>query len=75
MVVRHVFTKRARCAPADDLLETKGHDLLEDIKTQAAKRWVDAVNADGSHGEWRYEIVHEMNAVPAVLDRVAAPDP
>jgi type III restriction enzyme len=50
------------------ILETKGHDPLEEIKSQAARRWVDAVNADGRHGEWRYEIIHEMAAVPAVID-------
>ena len=49
------------------ILETKGHDVLEEIKTQAALRWVDAVNADGRHGDWRYEIVYEMNAIPSLL--------
>ena len=49
------------------ILETKGHDVLEEVKTQAALRWVDAVNADGRHGDWRYEIVHEMNAIPSLL--------
>ena len=49
------------------ILETKGHDVLEEVKTQAALRWVDAVNADGRHGGWRYEIVHEMNAIPSLL--------
>ena len=55
------------------ILETKGHDSLEEIKTQAARRWADAVNADGSHGEWRYEIVHEMGKIPAVINEVAGP--
>jgi type III restriction enzyme len=49
------------------ILETKGHDVLEHVKTQAAERWVAAVNADGSHGEWRYAIVHEMNLVKDAL--------
>ncbi|HXV57727.1 MAG TPA: hypothetical protein VD704_07660 [Gaiellaceae bacterium] len=31
---------------------------------------VNAVNADGTYGEWRYEIVHDMNLVPALLDAV-----
>jgi type III restriction enzyme len=53
------------------ILETKGFDELEHVKTQAARRWVDAVNADGGFGEWRYEIVHDMNAIPAVVDAVA----
>jgi type III restriction enzyme len=50
------------------ILETKGHDPLEEVKAQAAQRWVDAVNADGRFGEWRYGIVHEVGAVAGVLD-------
>ena len=50
------------------ILETKGHDPLEEVKAQAAQRWVDAVNADGSFGEWRYAVVHEMASVSAALD-------
>ncbi len=50
------------------ILETKGHDPLEEIKTQAAQRWVDAVNAEGSYGEWRYQIVHDMSLVTAAID-------
>ena len=29
------------------ILETKGYDPLEDMKTPAARRWVQTVNADG----------------------------
>jgi type III restriction enzyme len=50
------------------ILEAKGHDPLEEVKAQAARRWVDAVNADGSFGEWRYAIAHEMAAVPGILE-------
>jgi type III restriction enzyme len=49
------------------ILETKGHDDLADVKTQAAERWVRAVNADGSHGEWRYAISRNMNEIPSIL--------
>ena len=52
------------------ILEPKGHDEKEAVKTQAAHRWVNAVNADGAYGEWRYEIVHDMNAIPALLDAI-----
>ena len=54
------------------ILETKGHDPLEEVKAQAAERWVAAVNADGTYGEWRYAIVHDMALVPEVVARVAA---
>ncbi|HEY7206771.1 MAG TPA: hypothetical protein VH416_00910, partial [Gaiellaceae bacterium] len=50
------------------ILETKGHDPLEGVKAQAAGRWVNAVNADGRHGEWRYAIVHEMGDVGGAID-------
>lgn len=53
------------------ILETKGHHELRGVKTQAAERWVAAVNADGSHGEWRYALTHEMNEIPALLEDVA----
>lgn len=53
------------------VLETKGFDHLEDVKRQAAERWVDAVNADGSFGEWRYEVTHDMNAIPSLLAKHA----
>jgi type III restriction enzyme len=54
------------------ILETKGHDELESLKAQAAERWVRAVNADGSHGAWRYALEHNMNDIPALIKRVAA---
>lgn len=53
------------------ILETKGHDPLEEIKAQAAQRWVDAVNADGRYGEWRYVVVHEMAEVAGWLDEIS----
>jgi type III restriction enzyme len=49
------------------ILETKGHDELEDVKTQAAERWVRAVNAEGGYGEWRYTVTREMNTIPSIL--------
>jgi type III restriction enzyme len=49
------------------ILETKGYDELQHIKEQAARRWVAAVNADGSFGEWRYALVSNGNEIPALL--------
>ena len=57
------------------VLETKGHDPLEDVKTQAAERWVRAVNADGSFGEWRYAISHAMNEVPGLIEEIVSATP
>ena len=45
------------------VLETKGYDDLAEVKAQAAKRWVNAVNADGQYGNWRYSIVRKIEEV------------
>jgi type III restriction enzyme len=50
------------------VLETKGFDPLEEIKVQAARRWVDAVNADGQFGRWRYAIAKKPEDVRRILD-------
>ncbi len=52
------------------ILETKGFDLLADVKASAAARWVDAVNADGSHGRWRYELARNVSSVGEKLNSV-----
>ncbi len=49
------------------VLETKGFDHLEGIKVQAAKRWVDAVNADGQFGRWAYVIAKKPEDVKRIL--------
>jgi type III restriction enzyme len=54
------------------ILEIKGHDPLEAVKAAAAERWCDAVNADGSFGEWLYAVAKDIGAVRAILDNAAA---
>lgn len=58
--------------PSHVILETKGFDRLEAVKTAAAKRWVDAVNADGRYGRWAYEVVRRPNEVRAVLNTLSS---
>ena len=53
------------------ILETKGYDPLEEVKTAAAHRWVNAVNAEGSYGQWRYAIVHKVGDIDGVLSKFA----
>jgi len=53
--------------PLHLILETKGFDPLEEVKTAAAKRWVGAVNADGSYGRWRYGIAKRIADVAAIV--------
>lgn len=54
------------------ILETKGYDLLAEVKRAAAERWVAAVNADGSYGEWAYRMVRGTTEVSGVISAVAA---
>ena len=53
------------------ILETKGYDPLKEIKTQAAHRWVRAINAAGDFGFWSYALVSEMSKVGEAVDRAA----
>jgi type III restriction enzyme len=50
------------------ILETKGYDELMDVKTQAAERWVKAVNADGRFGLWRYILVRNPAEIPSKIE-------
>ncbi len=63
------FILRLKSAPDYYLiLETKGYDELADIKTQAALRWVNAVNADGQYGHWDYAIARKPEEVRQRID-------
>lgn len=57
------------------ILETKGHDPLAEVKVGAARRWVAAVNAEGSYGHWDFAIAYNPNDVPKLLDEAAALSP
>ncbi len=45
------------------ILETKGFDPLTEVKAQAAGRWVEAVNAEGSFGNWVYAVARRPEEV------------
>jgi type III restriction enzyme len=53
------------------ILETKGFDEREAFKKAAAERWVKAVNAEGSFGEWDYRVTKAPTEVRAILDASA----
>ena len=53
------------------ILETKGYDPLEDVKTQAARRWIQAVNAGGGFGSWDYAVVSDPGKVGEAVGRSA----
>ncbi|TLD43375.1 MAG: Type III restriction-modification enzyme, helicase subunit [Candidatus Jettenia ecosi] len=66
------FIIRLKCIPPIHLiLETKGFDELAGIKAQAAQRWVDAVNAEGSYGIWKYAVTGKPEEVGKRIEEAA----
>lgn len=49
------------------IIETKGYDPLAEIKEQAAKRWIAAVNAEGRHGSWQFAIARRVGEVRDII--------
>lgn len=56
------------------IIETKGHDDLKEIKEAAAKRWCNAVNANGGCGHWTYRMAMSVEAVLQILNGVFSED-
>jgi type III restriction enzyme len=56
------------------ILETKGFDPREEVKRQAAHRWVTAVNAEGSYGQWQYALANKIGEINRILRDAAAGD-
>jgi hypothetical protein len=52
------------------ILETKGYDPLEQVKADAARRWVNAMNAMNQFGSWEYVICRKPTEVVKELARV-----
>jgi type III restriction enzyme len=50
------------------IVETKGYDELAEVKSAAAQRWVDAVNADGQFGRWQFGMARRVDDVRRLLD-------
>jgi len=53
------------------ILETKGYDPLADAKEAGARRWVAAVNAEGSHGRWAYRMIKSPTDTPQAVRSAA----
>lgn len=67
------FVLRLKTTPEIHLvIETKGYDEKEEIKAAAAKRWVDAVNADGSFGNWAYAVAKKPTDIAAIIAKFAS---
>jgi type III restriction enzyme len=54
------------------ILETKGYDERAEAKSQAAQRWVAAVNNDGRYGYWSYQIVYQPSGAATAARQAAA---
>jgi len=66
------FIARLKTEPPISLiLETKGFDPLEDVKRQAAERWVAAVNAEGSYGQWSYRIAKKLGDIAGIVSKAS----
>ncbi len=50
------------------ILETKGFDPLREVKEAAAQRWLEAVNADGKFGTWKYAVAGSVADVGYILE-------
>ena len=59
-----------RPVPLNLIVETKGYDPLQEVKGDAARRWCDAVNADGCFGHWRYALCKGPLEVKTLLDGI-----
>lgn len=53
------------------ILETKGYDPIEEVKSAATERWANAVNSDGKFGQWIYRLVRQPVEIPNVLEGAA----
>jgi type III restriction enzyme len=64
------FLVRLREEPAfTAIIEVKGRpDPLEQVKAQAARRWVDAVNAEASLGVWNYSVLRDPKETAGLVD-------
>lgn len=58
--------------PCHLILEVKGFDPKEEHKKDAAVRWVNAVNAAGTHGRWEYAVVKKVTDVRGTIDAAIA---
>ena len=54
--------------PIHLILETKGFDELAEVKSQAARRWTSAVNAEGGYGLWKYAVARKPEEVSKIID-------
>ncbi len=57
--------------PMHLILEVKGYDELQEVKAQAARKWVEAVNADRTYGRWAYVVAKKPADVIQLISAAA----
>ncbi|MDO8432455.1 MAG: DEAD/DEAH box helicase family protein [Candidatus Binatus sp.] len=57
--------------PMHLILEVKGYDELQEVKAQAAQKWVEAVNADRTYGRWAYAVARKPSDVKQLISDTA----
>jgi type III restriction enzyme len=57
--------------PLHLIVEVKGYDDRAEVKAQAARKCVDAVNADGAYGKWAYALARKPSDVKEILSTEA----
>jgi type III restriction enzyme len=57
--------------PIHLIIEVKGYDELEEIKAQAARKWVEAVNVDATYGRWAYALAKKPSDVRKLIDEAS----
>jgi len=53
--------------PTHLILEVKGYDELQEVKAQAAHKWIEAVNADRTYGRWAYVVAKKPTDVKQLI--------
>ena len=64
------FIIRLKSEPVSFLIiETKGYDPLEEVKRGAAARWVAAVNAERTYGQWHYVVAKSITDIDSLISQ------
>jgi type III restriction enzyme len=53
--------------PLHLIIEVKGYDERGEVKAQAARKWVEAINADRTYGRWAYALAKRPSEVKQLI--------
>jgi hypothetical protein len=69
--LRLIRGKRLEAASIDEG-GLKTPTVVADVKKGAAERWVAAVNAEASYGQWRYTMLKKTTDVPDAITGIVS---